>query len=240
MGHFYGRASFAIGLVVGAVLALYVSRRTMSGENNRFQKKPPLQPYVHWFQKRGLNRTLLLWDETRYANKSLYTEAHYLFDNIRILCVVLVRTPNNLVAVNATWATGCNSLKQILLPSRTSIMPSKQDKALSSWVQLCKLLHDSDTEPFEWVLVVKDTSFVILENFRHYVAPLDSEKSHYLGHAVQFWGTVYNSGDPGYALSKGALKALQRGMRRSECIENSYRNKEDLYLGELNKYNGSF
>ncbi len=43
---------------------------------------------------------------------------------------------------------------------------------------------------------------------RYYVAGLDEQVPHYLGHAMRFWNQVYNWGDAGYALNRPALDRL--------------------------------
>jgi hypothetical protein len=43
---------------------------------------------------------------------------------------------------------------------------------------------------------------------RYYVAGLDEQAPHYLGHAMRFWNQVYNWGDAGYTLNRPALDLL--------------------------------
>ena len=42
----------------------------------------------------------------------------------------------------------------------------------------------------QWVLVAGDNTFVLVENLRYFVAPLNPSRSHYLGHAMTFWAQV--------------------------------------------------
>ena len=65
-------------------------------------------------------------------------------------------------------------------------------------------------EKSPWVMVSPDNSFVLTENLRFYVAPMNSSAPHYIGHAMKFWGAVYNWAQAGYAISWAALEALSR------------------------------
>ena len=70
--------------------------------------------------------------------------------------------------------------------------PIRKLRAKSSFSLLCQSLRDliSAGELTDWVLVTGDDTFVIPENLRYYVAPLNSSQPHYLGHAMKFWNQV--------------------------------------------------
>ena len=80
----------------------------------------------------------------------------------------------------------------------------------SAFGVLCdSLRHVLETdESFDWILVTTEDTFALPENLRYYVAPFNASQPFYLGHAMTFWNIVYNWGDAGYALSKGAVDQL--------------------------------
>lgn len=235
MSHFYSRITFITGILLGIILAFYFKKYEISTTNRTALNRTYYQTtaYNQWFQKRSFSRRSIPWDELRYNNVSFYTESAYLQSQVRILCVFIQKNPTNVKAAQDTWAKGCNSIEVIVIVPRNKIMPSKRDKESSSWVLLCNLLSTVNVSSFDWLLVVRDTSFVITENLRFYVAPLKNKKPYYLGHAAKFWGVAYNIGDPGYVLSQGAVLKFQKlFINKQKCLENSYWNKEDYYLGK--------
>ncbi|XP_066260856.1 glycoprotein-N-acetylgalactosamine 3-beta-galactosyltransferase 1-like isoform X2 [Euwallacea similis] len=234
MAHFFSRITFITGLILGALLAFYVQRYVILEKKSGTSAHlgPNYSHYNKWFQKRGLSRKAIPWDNMRYSNTAIYKESDFLYSHINIHCLIIVKDTANFEAILDTWAKGCNFISSITIEPRHKIMPSIQDKDKSSWVLLCKYLGRLDSTSLDWVLVVKDTTFVLLENLRQYVALLNASEPHYLGHAIKFWGIAYNSGDPGYALSKGVILLLQKQINEVRCSENSYRNKEDFYLGK--------
>ncbi|XP_050310425.1 glycoprotein-N-acetylgalactosamine 3-beta-galactosyltransferase 1-like [Anthonomus grandis grandis] len=222
MAHFYERISFVVGLAIGVVLAFHFRPTVVINE--------PSSTYKTWFSQQNLTRKSVNWDTIRYTNAAFVTESAFLHNKIKILCIILVKSERNFVSASATWAKGCNRVKAIYLESNRKQMPRKVDKRKSSWFLLCNNLLEENQ--FDWTLIVQDTSFVIMENLRFYVAPLDKDDKHYLGHAVKFWSTIYNSKEPGYVLSRGTIKAFNKFMTREKCEENRYWNKEDYYLGQ--------
>ncbi len=54
--------------------------------------------------------------------------------------------------------------------------------------------------------------------YRYYVAGLDEQAPHYLGHAMRFWNQVYNWGDAGYALNRPALDKLFTKFPTQVCV----------------------
>lgn len=112
-------------------------------------------------------------------------------------------------------------------------MPVKKSKENSTWSLLCRsLMRIEEDSSYNWVLIVNDNTFAMLENLRLFVAPLNSSRNYYLGHAVQFWNRNYNAGQAGYVLSRGSLKELQNNLGNKSCLaETTYLNQEDFYIG---------
>jgi len=119
-------------------------------------------------------------------------------------------------------------------------------KAQSEFGLICRALRQvhkhhrkrvrAGTEVPPWILVAPENSFVLTENFRFYVAPMNATAAHYLGHAMKFWGATYNWLDAGYALSWPALtKLVGDGKFRSDAeCENGgkFWKNGDWYLGK--------
>ncbi|XP_076265985.1 glycoprotein-N-acetylgalactosamine 3-beta-galactosyltransferase 1-like [Rhynchophorus ferrugineus] len=234
MAHFYTRISFIIGIVIGVFLALVIKKSVikptyLSKEYNKYEE---------WFKIQGYNKTRINWDELRYTNKTFYLESQFLFDKVKIVCIILVKNEKYLQAANSTWARGCNKIQAVKLQMQNKIMPKKQSKDKSSWVLLYNILKSQDVEDFQWTIIIKDTSFALMDNLRYLVAPLNNKEKYYLGYGVKFWGTLYNSGEAGYVLSQGTIKELQAAMEKTNCLEFAYWNREDYYLGKcLNTFN---
>ncbi|CAH1154338.1 unnamed protein product [Phaedon cochleariae] len=189
--------------------------------------------YSRWFASQRFTRTTLQWDTLRYNNslKSVI-ESDILRSKINVQCVVLVHNEKNAKACKATWAKSCNHVKLVQVKTKTNKpVAIKKTKENSSWVLLCQTLIELANSS-DWIMVVNDSTFVIMENLRYYIAPLNADKKYYLGYAVAFWSTIYNSGQAGYVLSRGALAALQNKFSRMDCSLNSFWNREDFYLGK--------
>ena len=85
-----------------------------------------------------------------------------------------------------------------------------------------------------WIMIAPHNSFVLTENLRFYVAPLNTTKPHYLGHAMKFWGSVYNWADAGYAISWETLHRLMDKFRTNEECDagGKFWKNGDWYLGK--------
>jgi hypothetical protein len=85
----------------------------------------------------------------------------------------------------------------------------------------------------QWVVFAPEDLFVIPENVRLLVAPLNADRPHYLGHAMTLWNKDYNVAQAGYVLSRGALKLLAHKFNASDSCETSGKHwkNEDYYLG---------
>ncbi|KAJ8918537.1 hypothetical protein NQ315_013042 [Exocentrus adspersus] len=231
MVHFYTRIlAFVVGIIIGILLAVkyrsynndVTSKRTISTFYNT-------QRHEHQKSK----SIPVPWDTLRYQKHNYLTESHYLYNKINVFCIILVRKWKNVQAIKDTWSKGCTYVKFVEIFSRSSNnkTPLKRTKENSSWVLLCSTLSDIGKD-YHWVMVANDNTFVILENLRYYVADLDPSNKYYLGHAITFWNTVYNSAEAGYVLSNGSVQAFKSKFNSSKCSTNTYWNREDFYLGK--------
>lgn len=226
------RYTFLWSFALGALLAILLSRAS----------RDPPQPirtfqwfYEKWFESRGLQRIHLSMDEVRYGQKQLM-ESEYLYNHVSLLCVLLVRKRKNALAANQTWAQHCNSIEWIYLETekkQRTMLPIRREKISSSWQFLCEGIRHIPGR-FMWTLFVYDDTFALPENVRYMVAGLDANKGHYLGHALTFWGVEYNTGQAGYVLSRGSLKALRQQFNSTEaCVAGGrFWRQEDWYLGK--------
>ncbi|KAJ8982887.1 hypothetical protein NQ317_004317 [Molorchus minor] len=236
MVHFYIRIfTFFVGVLIGILIAFQCKQPLHAKTTTKVPYLQRNPSYNSWFGNLGFKRTELLWDKLRYEKNINYLiESHFLSKKIRILCVVLVRNPKNVEAIENTWGKGCNSIKFLELAGKANgTIIIKRRKENSSWVLLCTFFTTiSNHSDYDWTLIVNDNTFAILENLRYYVAGFNSSENHYLGHAVSFWNTIYNSGEAGYVLSGGTVKALIKTFKHNGCFTNVYWNREDFYLGK--------
>lgn len=241
MYHFFSRFLFLVGFLVGFFLAVFLIKQ--ESKNVYISKVKTLKTindtiYQKWFASTSLVRKRGSFDLLRYSSKIFTTEAEFLYSKVKVLCLILVRNAKNAEAAKHTWGRGCNSIEYVSIDNKVKrkIVPIKKNKEQSSWVLLCKALLNIKT--YNWIMIVNDNSFVILENLRRLVAGLDYMKGHYLGHAVTFWTTTYNTGQAGYVLSWGSVEAIRKKFNSSmHCTsEITYLNQEDMYLGKLIKW----
>ncbi|XP_044754344.1 C1GALT1-specific chaperone 1-like protein [Coccinella septempunctata] len=171
------------------------------------------------------------FDLLRYGNHNFITESEYLFQSIKILCLIFVFKDKNFESIENTWGKHCNALEKLYIDKTRSIFPSKSNARANSWILFCEKVKKTP-EYYNWLLVVNDDTYVIMDNLRYYLANKNSSENFYLGHPVKFWNTHYNLGRAGYVMSKGVIAKMQI----STCDNDiSYRNKEDYLLGNYLK-----
>ncbi|KAF2902047.1 hypothetical protein ILUMI_04146 [Ignelater luminosus] len=241
MFHFFVRILFVSGFLSGVLLAILLSlfqqrsiKSTVLIKNYIHRHGPFVDLYEVWFTKTNLKHFNISIDLIRYSNNKYLTESQYLYDKVQVLCAILVRNAKNAEAAQRTWAKHCNSIVLINLElKKKNKIPVKKTKDNASWALLCKSLRDF-SDSFKWILIVNDNTFAILENIRYLVAGLNHTKKYYLGHAMTFWGTSYNSGQAGYILSNGTLAALKNKLKTSSfcTADSTFWNMEDYYLGK--------
>lgn len=244
MYHFITRVLFVIGFLIGILLAVLIIKLTENKSSHHLGKTKTSNGkvafnssiYESWFASKNLLRQKLSFDVLRYSSRKIITESQYLFEKIKILCLILVRNLKNAEASSATWGKNCNKMEYLHISidnKKRKIVPIKKTKNNSSWVLLCKaLVNVSDN--YNWILILHDDTFAILENLRLLVAGLDDSKGYYLGHPVTFWTVTYNMGQAGFVLSKGSVNKIKNkfNMTNSCTSERTYWNQEDMYLGK--------
>lgn len=169
---------------------------------------------------------------------SLNEEALKEKQTIRILCWVMT-SPSTLYTkgkpVKETWGKRCNKLLFMSSEEDTDFPAIGLDvregrdqlwpKTRAAWDYVYRHhLDDAD-----WFMKADDDTFVIVENLRHLVSSLDSEKPHFLGRYFKPFGG-YNSGGAGYVFSKETLRRFKKALEdTSLCAEESF--AEDVEVG---------
>lgn len=144
------------------------------------------------------------------TEKVVFNQTEANIDNPQLLRKVRVLE----LATNSEFALMCRSFRQVFKLHR------KRVKA--------------GLEHAPWLLIAPENSFVLTENLRFYVAPMNTSQPHYLGHAMKFWGSVYNWQQAGYTLSWKTLEALVKKFPTdSECEKGGkFWKNGDWYLGK--------
>merc|ERR1712062_691366 len=135
-----------------------------------------------------------------------------------------------------TWGKRCNKVFFYTAEEGKPLIPVIRTPSKSAFGLLCDSIRNivEEEEEFHWLLVTTETTFALPENLRPYVAPLNSSKPYYLGHAMKFWNQVYNWGEAGYALSRGVIDQITTRFNSSAACQagGKYWKNADWYLGK--------
>ena len=112
-------------------------------------------------------------------------------------------------AIKETWGKRCNKVFFYTAEEGKPLIPVIRTPSKSAFGLLCDSIRNivEEEEDFHWLLVTTETTFALPENLRYkliqsllsafhsklnrpYVAPLNSSKPYYLGHAMKFWNQV--------------------------------------------------
>lgn len=150
--------------------------------------------------------------------------------------MVFISEEKYAVTINDTYGKHCNHLRLFHQTYENKDFPVAKIKTKSAFGLLCKSLLSIDEEKldFDWIMIATEDTFVIPENLRYFVAPMNSSIPYYLGHAMRFWSQVYNWRDAGYALSKGTIQALKTKFPNQQSCESGgkYWKMDDWYLAK--------
>jgi len=96
----------------------------------------------------------------------------------------------------------------------------------TSFCRIALQVHHKYAGKYKWLLLAEDSSFVLVENARFYVAPLDHSKPYYLGRPEQKYGSPpYNAPDSTILLSAGAFDQLVDTYKKNDnCGKSSLLN----------------
>ena len=212
---------FLVGFLIGVFLAVlaHYSRSRAAAARASAESDGPIRPYDFayelWLAARGMESAAVDPDVGRYNTsaeaKSEVNEAEFLKREVHVTCLLFPETIDGAKAVRDTWGGHCNDLRLYSHKLSNETHGVEKVAVKSSFALLCTALHkirDSMSKDLQWVLVASDNTFVLVENLRYFVAPMNPSQSHYLGHAMTFWAQVYNWGDAGYVISRGAIDRL--------------------------------
>ena len=139
------------------------------------------------------------------------TEAYFLYQTIPVICIIYPTEIDWTTAVKETWGKHCNQLKFFSHKFENSSLEIELVKASSEFSLICQSLqliwyenakHAShEKQQNFWVIISTQDTFVLMENFRFYVAPLNQTGEYYVGHAMKFWNSVYNWADAGKSIN---------------------------------------
>jgi len=235
------KSLFGVGFLLGMLLAVLLHKDEPNDPD--LAKYSYDFAYEKWLYSKGLYSTNIDPDLNRYKDKNGtdieapvkdYTEAGFLYDTVKVLCLVFPGTRDGAATVNRTWGQHCNHMRFYHQTLKDPTIPIRKLASGSSFGLLCSSLLEVTDIDYDWVVVATEDTFVLPENLRYYVSPLNSSDPHYLGHAMRFWNVVYNWQDAAYTLSRGAVDKLLYKFNTKEGCESGgkYWKNGDWYLGK--------
>ena len=185
--------------------------------------------YDQWLQQNHIKTHVLSEEFKSFAmfdkKVNFILESEYLFDRVRVLCLVLSKSRKASNSVRLTWANHCNNVI-FFGPFSDKKIPVHKYPASSSHSSFCHSFIETWTQfsqTFDWILIASDQMYAIIENLRHYVSPLNASNPYYLGRAVKHYFTgVYNSPDSGIVLSRGAAQLIKNVFHNQTICDNDF------------------
>ena len=206
----------------------------------------PLQ-YREWLRLKGFASEKIPHEELSYGpNRLQYqTEADYLFNQTKVLCLVLTTSRNRSRAMLNTWTKHCNDVG---FYAKFSDSKNKKltkikllDDSLVSSRTFCRVFVHliSKRTDFDWLLVTGDFTYAIVENLRHFLSPANASIPSYIGRPVHhYFLGVYNALDSGIVLSKASVNLLANGVFRSDADCVNINSNRVIYSGNFDAFVG--
>lgn len=208
--------------------------------------------YSQWLSSQGLASVPIPHEQLSYGPKrdqlTQKTEAAFLFNHTKVLCMVMASSRNRSRALRHTWTKHCNEVvffgKFADRENDRLVRVELLDGSLLSPRTFCRAfvgLTSSAAKNFDWLLITTDHTYAIVENLRQYLAPVNATTPHYIGRPVHhYFLGVYNSLDSGIVLSRGAVQLLASSVFSSHtaCLNIDthsvvYSSTFDAYIGML-------
>ena len=219
------RASAAIssilcGMVFGVIwfnyqLAVMDSHYTMYTPAPVDLDALPETNYVEWLASKGLASKPMAEEDVSFGKLSdIVIEADFLKREVPILCLILSKGRNKAKAARDTWSKHCNEV--VFYGAYTdNVIPvirySSLESSHSSFCRMIIQIYHKYYGRFKWLLLAEDSSYVLVENARYFVASLNHTVPYYLGRTVQKYGTPpYNSPESTILISAGAFEELNQ------------------------------
>ncbi|CAG2100209.1 unnamed protein product [Medioppia subpectinata] len=170
--------------------------------------------YDQWVGQKCIKRQDVSQEIKSFESKSdVMFESEYLFKRVGVLCLVLSKSRKSSQAVRLTWANHCNHVI-FFGPFSDRKIPVIKYPPASTHVSFCHSFITAMNQfsgQFDWLFIAYDETYAIIENLRHYVAPLNASSLYYLGRAVKhYFSGVYNAADSGIVLSRGAVERIAK------------------------------
>lgn len=169
----------------------------------------------------------------------------------RILCMVYTMVnahANRIRAIRDTWAGRCDGflafstasdprLPAINLPHKgVEDYNNMWQKVRSIW----KFVGEHYVNQFDYFHLGGDDMFVIPENLRAYLSTFESaDNDHYFGRRFKQYGDrfkqygdghFFNTGGPGYTLSRGLLEKYYKVLDNVKCHPDARTSEEDVFM----------
>ncbi|XP_017472978.1 PREDICTED: glycoprotein-N-acetylgalactosamine 3-beta-galactosyltransferase 1-like [Rhagoletis zephyria] len=179
--------------------------------------------------------------QTRVSNDD-NSLAEQLFNATRVLCWVLTSPANHAkkaVYVKKTWGKRCNRL--LFMSSETDeklgsiklVVKEGRGNLWNKTREAMKYIYDNHFDEADWFLKADDDTYVIMENLRAFLHPMDSKTPVYFGCKFKKYVTQgYMSGGAGYVLSKEAMRRfVQVAYPNKKLCRNRSGGAEDKEMG---------
>lgn len=211
--------------------------------------------YTTWLASQGLASVPIPHEQLSYSTAreklTQKTEAAFLYNQTKVLCMVMASSRNRSRALRHTWTKHCNEVvffgKFADRENDRLVRVELLDNSLLSPRTFCRafvgLTSSGATgkDRFDWLLITTDNTYAIVENLRQYLAPVNASSPHYIGRPVHhYFLGVYNALDSGIVLSRGAVHLLASSVFSSHtaCLNLDthsvvYSSTFDAYIGML-------
>ncbi|XP_053958307.1 glycoprotein-N-acetylgalactosamine 3-beta-galactosyltransferase 1-like [Anastrepha ludens] len=181
--------------------------------------------------------------QTRISNTDENRLAAQLYNETRVLCWVLTSPINHAkkaIHVKKTWGKRCNRLLFMSTETDDELesikLPVKEGRG-NLWNktrEAMKYIYDNHFDDADWFLKADDDTYVIMENLRVFLYPLDTNAPVYFGCKFKKWVRQgYMSGGAGYVMSKEAVKRFMNTAYPNTTIcQNGHGGSEDKEMGK--------
>ncbi|CAG9797431.1 unnamed protein product [Chironomus riparius] len=224
--------AFIIGFVVGVQVFFWIFLRnsnSLTFRSELFNNKAKSIDNLHKY-------------DTSFADK--------LFDQVKILCLILTQPSNHetkVYHVNNTWGYKCTKLILLSTKNHTNFETFSIPRNESRDILWGKVRNGFEQaylkyyKEYDWFLKGDDDSYFVMENLRQALYQYNSSISIIVGHkyVIQNVKEGYMAG-AGYVLSRKALEKLSRIFKNSTICRTDENGAEDAEMGKCLASNALF